>query len=407
MPTPVAFDGSGVDPFFLAREADRTTTSHVFIATDREPAERSDDAPVYSNARSRLLRIAVAEVDLARGMTWPQLHEQSLRARRAKQPAIRLVGTRELGAIWEDVPPLGEAPALNEAILRSFGDQVQAKLDRSNPSDVFVFVHGFNTRFDGNTMLAAELHHYLGRQGVFISYAWPSQHSLFAYDEDKANARYSTRYFRLFLQFLAARTDARRIHIIAHSAGAPIAVEAVRQIRLLHADDETDAIRRRYRLGNLVLVAPDMDVAHFYNANFDGTHKVPERVAVYISTHDRALSFSAWMHGFARLGNPVDVLTPEALERLRHMPSLEVIDVATAEHKYGSFLGHSYFHNDPWVSSDLIMLLRHDLPPAGRGLATTADSPIWTFPADYPARVRASAREAYGVANGEPVDCPK
>ncbi len=79
MPTPVAFDG-GVDPL---APGDQETTTRVFIVTDRTPSGNEDDpAAFYSNDRDYGLRVGVATVDLAQGMTWDELHAESLRAKR-------------------------------------------------------------------------------------------------------------------------------------------------------------------------------------------------------------------------------------------------------------------------------------------------------------------------------------
>jgi hypothetical protein len=79
-----------------------------------------------------------------------------------------------------------------------------------------------------------------------------------------------------------------------------------------------------------------------------------------------------------------------------------MIDVAGAERHHGSWLGHGYFHEDQWVSSDVIMTLRFGpaAPPQMRGLVKHKGDAIWTFPKDYPERARAAAARLYG--GGEP-----
>lgn len=396
MPTPVVFAGTGIDPVAEAHAGERTTMSRVFYATDRTPRQDPQTpAFFYTNKRDFGLRLGVASVDLAPGMTWEQLHEASLQGKRRENPAPRLTSIDELGPLWLEIPPLQAGPVENAAVADRFASQVQAALDESAVDEIFIFVHGFNTRLDDNCVIAAELHHYLGSQGVFMSYAWPSRGSLFAYSADKASAAYSVRYFRLFLIYLAERTDARRINIIAHSAGAPVAVGAIRELCLMHYDEGKEAVQSRYRLGQLVLVAPDMDLGVFENAIHDEMVGVPENMSIYFSTRDRALDFSAWIYGFARLGEPLTELSEGDMAFLRDHPDVSLIDVAGAEKNHGSWLGHSYFHNDPWVSSDLLMLLRHHVDPAARGLIKIDEQPIWTFPKDYPERSRAAARRLY------------
>ena len=87
-----------------------------------------------------------------------------------------------------------------------FLTRVNERLAESRSGDITVFLHGYNTQFGPNQVVAAGIHHYLGRDGVFISYAWPSVGSLLGYGADKGNAAYSVRAFRLFLQFLAEAT---------------------------------------------------------------------------------------------------------------------------------------------------------------------------------------------------------
>jgi len=59
--------------------------------------------------------------------------------------------------------------------------------------------------------------------------------------------------------------------------------------------------------------------------------------------------------------------------------------------------GHGYFRSSPWVSSDLLMTLMHDLDPEDRGLVRLPGQPLWTFPDDYIERLRAAlmARPAF------------
>jgi esterase/lipase superfamily enzyme len=83
-----------------------------------------------------------------------------------------------------------------------------------------------------------------------MTFEWPSRGSVFDYDIDKAAAGASTRSFRQLVSLIGSRTRARAIHVIAHSAGAPIAVQAIQQLRLMRAhegaDDARDAFEARH-----------------------------------------------------------------------------------------------------------------------------------------------------------------
>ena len=403
MPTPVAFD-SGVDPIGETPVSERDTTARVFIVTDRKPSSRTNPPPAtfYSNDRDYGLRVGVATVELARNMTWDELHAQSLKTKRTRNPEIALTGYEQFGALWTDVPTLDAASVENREVTARFGDELRAALAASDRNEIYIFVHGFNTRFAPNTGLAAELHYYLGRRGAFISYEWPSRGSMFKYDVDKAAAQYSVRYFRLLLTFLAEETDAQ-INIIAHSAGATVAVGGVSQVWMMGYAEGLADVRARYRIRHLVLVAPDMDLGLFENAIHDEMPGVPEEMSIYISTRDKALSFSGWLHGFATLGSSLTQLTRADLAFLENHPDVEIIDVGGAEKDHGSWLGHSYFHVDPWVSSDVIMTLRFGpaAPPQERGLVKEDGDYLWSFPKDYPERARAAAARLYGGGEAE------
>ena len=53
---------------------------------------------------------------------------------------------------------------------------------------------------------------------------------------------------------------------------------------------------------------------------------------------------------------------------------------------------HTFWYDDPWVSSDVLATLLFHLAPTERGLdpgAAASGTRYWTFPADYPARMPA------------------
>jgi esterase/lipase superfamily enzyme len=223
---------------------------------------------------------------------------------------------------------------------------------------------------------------------VVVSFAWPSRHAILGYNADTANAAYATRQFRQLLGFLADNTDARTIHIIAHSAGAPVSIHALRELRLMHHGLPRERLLERFRIGHLVLAAPDMDLMGFFAAREDGFHEVARRVTFYANRTDRALSLSRWLSHQDRLGDSVGNLHAWELEAIHHFEHTEAVDVSNAERRFGDLLGHSYYQRDPWVSGDVALLLRHGLAPHERGLVRDPDSPgFWTFPADYPERL--------------------
>ena len=185
----------------------------------------------------------------------------------------------------------------------------------------------------------------------------------------------------------------RRIHILGHSAGAPIVIEAVSELRLIHNELDQAALSKTCRIGQIMLAAPDMDLHRFEDDVADRFPDIARQTNVYMSTHDEALSFSKMIFGLARLGSAVTALTPQDMQRWANYDRGPVIDVAVAQEHHESGVHHSYYHTNAWVNADIIMAVRYGLGPADRGLVLPTDNHMWGFPQDYPQRVRDIARQ--------------
>ena len=84
-------------------------------------------------------------------------------------------------------------------------------------------------------------------------------------------------------------------------------------------------------------------------------------------------------------------LTPQDLEAVARHMNLHVIDVSTVKGPHSDksgTAGHGYWYTNPWVSSDVLTTLIWQLSPEERGLVRLPDKSRWTFPPDYPTRVR-------------------
>lgn len=396
MPTPVGFDAAGGDPFAHTPAPMRTPPLPLFIAAPRKLTPGTPPPPeTFTTDRDDNIRLGRVQVDVDPGNvppTWPRLEELSRLDDRPVRPTMAVTAWDPYGPFWTGPAELDEAKDVDQASRIAFGKAINAALQACGQRNVYVFVHGFNTGFAHNCGVAAEMFHYLGRDGVMISYDWPSKDSLFSYSADKATASACVRGLRQLLAHLARDTAVDRIHVLAHSAGAPIAIEALHDIRLMNYRDPAGEVRKRYRLGRLVLMAPDMDLRAFGQAVADQTTSLPERTLLYVSSRDKALDLSAWIAGFARLGQPLDALTPRQLDFLHDDANVEIIDVVNAELKHGSWLGHSYFHEDPWVSSDVVLALRYGGGPAARGLWFDGARKVHVFPDDYADRAREACR---------------
>ncbi|MCA9286116.1 MAG: alpha/beta fold hydrolase [Phycisphaerales bacterium] len=404
MKTPAVVDKGGVDPFVDVAPENQNTSAVVFTASGRTVSGHPEPARFYTNKRSREVRLGIATIEIGEGMTWDELVEESRLAHRDRQPRISTTAFEEYGTLWTTAWPPDyryfgnwDASGVDREPAERFAAAVDSMLDRSRERQITIFVHGFNTRFTDNLGLAAEFWHYMARDGVMISFDWPSQGDLFSYHVDKANAAFAVRQFRELLEFLAAHTSADRINIFAHSAGAPVAAEAVQQLSLMYSTLSDEEARHRSKIGRVVLAAPDMDLDQALTAGVDGAGRLTQGVAVYASQKDAALKFSGGVFGNVRLGRSIGKLTSEERQALIANQS-QWIDVTRAQGPFPSLIGHSYFHENPWVSSDLMLFLALGVPPADRGLVRDEKTGFLVFPDDYEgqlpaivARLRAKA----------------
>lgn len=389
METPAVVAVGGIDPFASVIPQWQDNRAPVFIASGRRCSGRTEPDRFYTNERSRMLRLGRATVEIGRGSSWEELVRESRAGTRRRAVAIDLAEYEEYGALWTTAWPPDlryarewDAPDVDRAPAVEFVTAIEAMLAVSRRKQVTVFVHGFNTEFGANVAIAGEFWHYMARDGVMISFDWPSDGSMFSYQEDKANAEFAIRQFRLLLEFLADATTAERINIIAHSAGNPIVVETMRQLSLMHGDLDREEVRRRTRIGVVVLAAPDMDLDSALSAAVDGASRVAESVAVYASRRDKALGFASGIFGDVRLGNSIGRLTDDERQALIS-GGWQWIDVTNAQRWEPSFLGHSYFHRNPWVSSDVMLLQRLGTAPDERGLVRDLETGFLVFPDDY------------------------
>src|SRR5205823_6706836 len=146
-----------------------------------------------------------------------------------------------------------------------------------------------------------------------------------------------------------------------------VAVSALRELHL-EIGGSGRSTREVLKLGTVVLAAPDLDMDVVIQRMFTARlGNVPERAAIYVCKEDKALGISNWLFGgLNRLGKlQSNIFTPEELAALRESKTTQIIEARVSN--AGSY-GHNYFHSNPAVSSDLILLMRYEkLPGAENG----------------------------------------
>jgi len=79
------------------------------------------------------------------------------------------------------------------------------------------------------------------------------------------------------------------------------------------------------------------------------------------------------------------MFSPEELQVLRGLKTVQIVDARISDP--GAF-GHDYFHSNPAVSSDIIMLMRYHMNPGENGRPLGEDGKgFWIIDDKYPQNV--------------------
>lgn len=154
---------------------------------------------------------------------------------------------------------------------------------------VFIYVHGYNTSFAGGLFRAAQLSHDYGMTGVTLNYTWPSagNAAMYLYDRDSADFARAGLVRTLRLAYAA---EPESIVLIAHSMGAGMAMDALRDLSIAGAGHIVRLIEA------LILASPDIDADVFQNQVASLSAR-PGAIAVIVSKRDKALRLSKEIRG--------------------------------------------------------------------------------------------------------------
>jgi esterase/lipase superfamily enzyme len=208
----------------------------------------------------------------------------------------------------------------------SFRDAVaaQASLVGASPSEVLVFVHGFNTTLLKSLARMAQIGNDFDLPSAQVLYAWPTERRLLAYVDDARRAADARDGLIALLHNLAA-SRAERIVLVGHSMGAAIVVDALVRMRKKRQTEPFDKL-------DVVLLSPDLDLEQF-RRRARGIGSLPRPIVVYGSHRDMPLQMVARFlaDDRPRLGALPD---PDLLSDV----DLTYVDVANVAHSgYGHF----------------------------------------------------------------------
>jgi esterase/lipase superfamily enzyme len=210
-----------------------------------------------------------------------------------------------------------------------FSSALRSAMKLRGQTDAVVYVHGFNNTMAEGVYRVAQLHHDLEVPGVAVHYAWPSRGSALGYVYDRDSVLFGRSGF---VSLLDEVEDAgpRDVIIIAHSMGAFLTMEGLRQMALRDGPQAMDRIK------GVVLIAPDLDLDVF-RAQARDIGKLPEPFVIFGSSRDRILNISATLSGTGdRLGS---------IDNVAKIADLNVIYLDTSAYNTGT--GHLNLGENP------------------------------------------------------------
>ena len=303
----------------------------VFYATDRDSIRTTANIPYGS--RSGKMHYGVVWV------SFPPTHEE---------------GKLESPGIWERVVlrrgpdvrkhvVLGEVTPLPKEKMFSLLSLAAQHAD----SEVFVFIHGFNTGFEEAARRTGQLARDLQLKAVPVMYSWPSAAKPTGYEADSGTVERVYPDLEQLLKEILQTEGVAKVHVIAHSMGGQLLSRAMQNLTLPEGK----------QFQNVVLAAPDINAAVFKETIVPAMRRAAKRVTIYASANDQALRLSQQRHKNKRLG--------QARDWVSVFPDFDTIDASDLPHDW---LGHSYFAGNSRVISDLFDALMHDMSAESRHL---------------------------------------
>jgi len=310
-----------------------TRLVRVFYATDRAEAKLNEQSWLrkgwYENFPSRPSKLSLGYCDVS-------------------LPPGHRVGTAEqqswLLSLVLDPNPQKYMSMGRPVTMRpqDFYEEIHYVAAESSKNDLLVFIHGYRETFETAVLRTAQLYVDLKFEGAAVVYSWPSRDLWWSYSKDEDMVQWTYPHLKEFLVQLVRKTEAKRVHIIAHSMGNRALLNALR----LMAERDFATLSH---FQEVVSASPDVsadivqDLATILN-------KSAYRTTLYFSP-DLPLRFSRLIHGGeTRAGQGVIVV-----------PGVDTID-------FGPVDGHSAFSENWRVMSDIFQLLQDDSPPDKRFL---------------------------------------
>ncbi len=222
-----------------------------------------------------------------------------------------------------------------ERFTNEIGSHISGRVGADR--DILLYVHGFNTSLDEARMRLAQITVDARFGGVPVLFTWPSESGMLSYVSAKERATASRDALQGLVHDLAAIPGVGRVHVLAHSMGSWLAMEALRE-NAIAGHPDLDG-----KLGDVMLAAPDIDLGVFRQqmARLGSS----TRVSIFVSRGDRALSLSSRIAGDRPRVGGMDPKNAQDAADLRNL-GVRVYDLSGFSN---GFIGHGAYADAPDV----------------------------------------------------------
>ena len=247
---------------------DRFEVVRVFYGTNRA-ALGDDPNNAYGNDRDEL-DMGVMEVSVPRERAVGSI------------PRPRIGGEREgLHVVLRNIERYEDG--------EGFDGELRAAIAGADTGrrEIFVFIHGHSVQFAGAARRTAQLAVDLDMRDGAVFFSWPTGNSVAAYQESQNNVSVSARRLARFLEQVLAEAEGADVHLIAHSMGNRVLLQAMERI---YEDDSAPLFAQVF------WASPDVDAENFSEALRE-MPGIAQGMTAYTSSRDRALQVSRALSG--------------------------------------------------------------------------------------------------------------
>ena len=198
----------------------------------------------------------------------------------------------------------------------------------AKPTELFIYIHGHNTPFKEAALRTAQLAVDLDMENGAVFFAWPTGGNALAYRTSERYSRQSREPLRRFLETVINQSEADQIHLIAHSMGNRVLLNALYDIK---GDQRPNA---RPLFDQIIFASPDVDQDDFVK-DVKTVESLSNGMTLYASNKDKALTLSAKVNAERRAG-----LAPPDASIINATTKLVVIDTSEVKRRFRDLISH-------------------------------------------------------------------